>query len=98
MSSLQLINPKAEFAARDQALAININASQGLQQVLKSNLGPKGTLKMYAQTQSSISDEGTECLSRLVSGGGDIKLTKDGNVLLHEMVHFPQEMLRVLIS
>jgi T-complex protein 1 subunit zeta len=67
MSSLQLINPKAEFAARDQALAININASQGLQQVLKSNLGPKGTLKM------------------LVSGGGDIKLTKDGNVLLHEM-------------
>lgn len=26
---------------------------------------------------------------RLVSGAGDIKLTKDGNVLLHEMVcHF----------
>ena len=24
--------------------------------------------------------------SRLVSGSGDIKLTKDGNVLLHEMV------------
>ena len=23
---------------------------------------------------------------RLVSGAGDIKLTKDGNVLLHEMV------------
>lgn len=67
MASLQLINPKAEFAARDQALAININAAQGLQNVLKSNLGPRGTLKM------------------LVSGGGDIKLTKDGNVLLHEM-------------
>lgn len=25
-------------------------------------------------------------LFRLVSGAGDIKLTKDGNVLLHEMV------------
>ena len=25
-------------------------------------------------------------LCRLVSGAGDIKLTKDGNVLLHEMV------------
>jgi T-complex protein 1 subunit zeta len=67
MASLQRLNPRAEFASRDQALAVNINASQGLQNVLKSNLGPKGTLKM------------------LVSGGGDIKLTKDGNVLLHEM-------------
>ncbi|VEL26934.1 unnamed protein product, partial [Protopolystoma xenopodis] len=35
--------------------------------VLKTNLGPKGTMKM------------------LVSGAGDIKITKDGNVLLHEM-------------
>ncbi len=47
MASLQRLNPRAEFAARDQALAVNINASQGLQNVLKSNLGPKGTLKMY---------------------------------------------------
>merc|ERR1719199_2144383 len=46
---------------------MNINAARGLQDVLKSNLGPKGTLKM------------------LVSGAGDIKLTKDGYTLLHEM-------------
>jgi T-complex protein 1 subunit zeta len=38
-----------------------------LQEILKSNLGPRGTLKM------------------LVGGAGQIKLTKDGNVLLHEM-------------
>jgi len=38
-----------------------------LQQVLQSNLGPRGTLKM------------------LVSSGGDIKITKDGHVLLQEM-------------
>ena len=50
-----------------QALAVNINAAKGLQEVLKSNLGPKGTIKM------------------LVGGAGQVKLTKDGAVLLHEM-------------
>jgi len=28
-------------------LAININSAKGLQEVMKSNLGPKGTIKMY---------------------------------------------------
>ncbi|KAI8848928.1 chaperonin Cpn60/TCP-1 family [Chytridium lagenaria] len=67
-SAVQLANPKAEVARRGQALQLNINAALGLQDVLKSNLGPKGTLKM------------------LVGGSGDIKLTKDGKVLLNEMV------------
>jgi len=67
MSSVKLVNPKAEVARASQALQINISAAKGLQEVLKTNLGPKGTMKM------------------LVSGAGDIKLTKDGNVLLHEM-------------
>ena len=67
-SAIQLANPKAEVARRGQALNLNINAALGLQDVLKSNLGPKGTIKM------------------LVGGAGDIKLTKDGKVLLCEMV------------
>jgi len=67
MSSVKLINPKAEVARAAAALQLNISAAKGLQEVLKTNLGPKGTMKM------------------LVSGAGDIKLTKDGNVLLHEM-------------
>lgn len=67
MSAVKLINPKAEVARASQALQLNISAAKGLQDVLKTNLGPKGTMKM------------------LVSGAGDIKLTKDGNVLLHEM-------------
>lgn len=67
MSSVKLINPKAEVARASQALQLNISAAKGLQEVLKTNLGPKGTMKM------------------LVSGAGDVKLTKDGNVLLHEM-------------
>lgn len=67
MAAVKCLNPKAEVARAAQALAVNISAAKGLQDVLRTNLGPKGTLKM------------------LVSGAGDIKLTKDGNVLLHEM-------------
>ncbi|GAB0096715.1 T-complex protein 1 subunit zeta [Sergentomyia squamirostris] len=67
MAAISLLNPKAEFARAAQALSINITAAKGLQDVMKPNLGPRGTLKM------------------LVSGSGDIKITKDGNVLLHEM-------------
>ncbi|KAL0490269.1 CCT6A [Acrasis kona] len=65
--SIQLINNNSEVASKSQALAINISASQSLLGILKSNLGPRGTLKM------------------LVGGAGDIRLTKDGNVLLHDM-------------
>lgn len=67
MSAVSVLNPKAEIARASHSLAINISAARGLQEILKSNLGPKGTMKM------------------LVSGAGDIKITKDGNVLLHEM-------------
>ncbi|XP_032679206.1 T-complex protein 1 subunit zeta [Odontomachus brunneus] len=67
MAAISLLNPKAEFARAAQALAVNISAAKGIQDVMKTNLGPKGTMKM------------------LVSGAKDIKITKDGNVLLHEM-------------
>ncbi|KAK2743258.1 T-complex protein 1 subunit zeta [Myotisia sp. PD_48] len=67
MSATQLLNPKAESRRRGEALKVNISAGEGLQDVLKSNLGPSGTIKM------------------LVDGAGQIKLTKDGNVLLREM-------------
>jgi len=48
-------------------LAMMSSAVRQLQDLLKTNLGPCGTLKM------------------LVSGAGDIKLTKDGGILLKEM-------------
>ena len=55
---------------------VNVAAARGLQSVLKSNLGPRGTLKM------------------LVGGAGQIKITKDGNVLLHEMqIQHPTAMM-----
>ena len=49
------------------ALGANANAAKGLSEVLRSNLGPRGALKM------------------LVGGAGQIKVTKDGSVLLGEM-------------
>ncbi|XP_017769242.1 PREDICTED: T-complex protein 1 subunit zeta [Nicrophorus vespilloides] len=67
MAAISLLNPKAEVARAAQALSVNISAAKGIQDVMKTNLGPRGTMKM------------------LVSGAGDIKITKDGNVLLHEM-------------
>lgn len=67
MSAIKTLNPNAEVARATEALQVNISAALGLQQVLTTNLGPRGTIKM------------------LVSGAGDIKITKDGNVLLHEM-------------
>ncbi|CAG0892635.1 unnamed protein product [Darwinula stevensoni] len=67
MAAISMLNPKAELARATQALGMNVTAARSIQEVMKSNLGPKGTMKM------------------LVSGAGDIKITKDGNVLLHEM-------------
>ena len=67
MSAIELINPRAESVRRIQALQVNIAGAVGLAQVVRSNLGPRGTLKM------------------LVDGSGNLKMTKDGKVLLTEM-------------
>jgi T-complex protein 1 subunit zeta len=74
--SANLVNPNAEVVASSQCLLVNVAAARGLQAVLKTNLGPRGTLKM------------------LVGGAGQIKITKDGNVLLHEMqIQHPTAMM-----
>jgi T-complex protein 1 subunit zeta len=65
--ALKRLNQDAQHSRGQQALGMNIAAARGLQDVLRTNLGPRGTLKM------------------LVSGALDIKLTKDGAVLLKEM-------------
>lgn len=79
MSSLNLLNPKAEYMKKQQAMAVQIHCCNGNARSLENKSryqfislcinesGPKGTLKM------------------LVNSSGQIKLTKDGNVLLHEM-------------
>ncbi|EWC45592.1 T-complex protein 1 subunit zeta [Drechslerella stenobrocha 248] len=54
MSAAQLLNPKAESRRRGEALRVNINAGVGLQEVLRSNLGPMGTLKMLVDGSGGI--------------------------------------------
>lgn len=46
MAAIVSVNPKAELARHSAALAVNISGAKGLQEVLRSNLGPKGTMKM----------------------------------------------------
>jgi T-complex protein 1 subunit zeta len=62
-----VVNSKADVLRAMAALNANSSAAKGLAEVLKSNLGPRGALKM------------------LVGGAGQIKITKDGSVLLGEM-------------
>ncbi|KAL8742408.1 MAG: hypothetical protein Q9190_005104 [Brigantiaea leucoxantha] len=54
MSATQLLNPKAESRRRGEALKVNISAGEGLQDVLKSNLGPTGTIKMLVDGAGGI--------------------------------------------
>ncbi|SCM19092.1 T-complex protein 1 subunit zeta, putative [Plasmodium chabaudi chabaudi] len=66
--SVHMLNKKADSLRSTNVLLTNINASKGMYEIIKSNLGPKGSYKM------------------LVSASGAIKITKDGNVLLNEMM------------
>uniref|UniRef100_A0A2K6PSZ1 Chaperonin containing TCP1 subunit 6A n=1 Tax=Rhinopithecus roxellana TaxID=61622 RepID=A0A2K6PSZ1_RHIRO len=76
MAAVKTLKAKAKVARAQAALAVNISAARGLQEVLRTNLGPKGTVKM------------------LLSGAGEIELTKDDNVLLHEMqIQYPTASL-----
>jgi len=71
-----VVNSRAEVLSKAQALTANLSAAAGLGEVLKTNLGPRGTLKM------------------LVGGAGQIKITKDGCVLLSEMaIQHPTAMM-----
>ncbi|KAM0836357.1 hypothetical protein ACQ4PT_062379 [Festuca glaucescens] len=44
--SIRMLNQNAEVLNKSAALHMNINAAKGLQEVLCTNLGPKGTIKM----------------------------------------------------
>ena len=54
MAALQFVNSKAEHIKKVQALNLNITAAKGLQDVLRTNLGPKGTLKMLVSGAGTI--------------------------------------------
>uniref|UniRef100_A0A0C9RYI0 TSA: Wollemia nobilis Ref_Wollemi_Transcript_3779_2119 transcribed RNA sequence n=1 Tax=Wollemia nobilis TaxID=56998 RepID=A0A0C9RYI0_9CONI len=52
--ALRVLNPNAEILNKSAALYMNINAAKGLQDVLKTNLGPKGTIKMLVGGSGDI--------------------------------------------
>lgn len=53
-SSIELINPKAESVRRAAALQVNTTGAMGLANVVKGNLGPRGTLKMLVDGAGHI--------------------------------------------
>ena len=63
MSAITTLNPKAESARQAQALAINISAARGLAEMLKTNLGPKGTMKMYVSSNLLSNSNSYEFIS-----------------------------------
>ena len=67
MSSLQYLNERADIIKKAQALAVNANAAKGLQEVLKSNLGPKGTIKMLVggAGQVKLTKDGSTLLGEM---------------------------------
>jgi T-complex protein 1 subunit zeta len=91
--STKFVNPDAEVVARAQALSLNCAAANGLQMVLRSNLGEWGLNKGFiGHDLVDLGPRGT--LKMLVGGAGQIKITKDGKVLLYEMqIQHPTAML-----
>eukprot|EP01063_Lacrimia_lanifica_P016348 TRINITY_DN2293_c1_g3_i1.p1 TRINITY_DN2293_c1_g3~~TRINITY_DN2293_c1_g3_i1.p1 ORF type:complete len:546 (+),score=272.44 TRINITY_DN2293_c1_g3_i1:67-1704(+) len=66
-SAMQYLNPNGASVQGKAAMQFSMNGAKGLMNVLRTNLGPMGTMKM------------------LVGGAGQIKMTKDGSVLLGDM-------------
>merc|ERR1712100_357175 len=67
-SSLKMVNPNADAASsKGQALAINTGAAKGLAEVLKTNLGPSGTMKMLVDGAGDIrlTKDGNSLLTRM---------------------------------
>ncbi|XP_065397942.1 uncharacterized protein isoform X1 [Macaca fascicularis] len=54
VAAAKTVNPKTEVARAQAALAVNVSAASGLQDVLRTNLGPKGTIKMLVSRVGDI--------------------------------------------
>ncbi len=67
MPSVHTINPKADVISSRHALNANISAAKGLMNVLKSNLGPNGTLKMLVggAGQITLTKDGNVLLKQM---------------------------------
>ncbi|KAI8325738.1 T-complex protein 1 zeta subunit [Martensiomyces pterosporus] len=66
-AAVKLANPNAEVLRRGDALAMNIQSARGLQNVLRSNLSPRGTLKLLVDgaNQLTLTKDGKVLLSQM---------------------------------
>merc|ERR1712205_272902 len=67
-SSLKMVNPNADAATqKGQALQINTGAAKGLAEVLRTNLGPTGTMKMLVDGAGDVTltKDGNSLLTRM---------------------------------
>merc|ERR1711988_1921734 len=67
-SALKMVNPTADAATKKgQALQINTGAAKGLAEVLRSNIGPSGTMKMLVDGAGDVTltKDGNSLLSRM---------------------------------
>merc|ERR1711959_506711 len=67
-SALKMVNPKADAASsKGQALAINTGAAKGLAEVLRTNIGPTGTMKMLVDGAGDVklTKDGNSLLSNM---------------------------------
>lgn len=110
MSSLELINPRAESVRRTQALQVNTvrRAHSSPKSVkLTDRLVPLASRMLSRATSVGIAQlrwcGGTRLtpgprgtIKMLVDGSGQIKMTKDGKVLLSEMQIQVRWLMRLL--
>ena len=70
-AAVKQVNAHAETMGSQAALFMNINAAKGLLEVMKTNLGPRGTIKML------VGGAGGELVS--LDGGGKATGAGDGH-------------------
>lgn len=58
--SVKTLNARAETMGQTAALFMNINAAKGLLDVMKTNFGPKGTIKMLVSGSGGEREGGRE--------------------------------------
>ena len=64
---VSVVNSKADVLKATAALSVNCNAAKSLQEIMKSNLGPRGTLKMLVggAGQIKITKDGKALLDEM---------------------------------
>ena len=76
-AAVKQVNAHAETMGSQAALFMNINAAKGLLEVMKTNLGPRGTIKMLVGGAGGERERSRAEIARRASGarlerGGDL--------------------------